>query len=144
MMTATGKLQALEISRNGVPVAVLNQSKGTFTLDGQTYTVRRIGIHRSYELRRDGDMVAFAKGVPFVNRSHVTLGDKSLLLKAENFRATRFGLYDGETRIGGVTPAGWFRPWNGATIDMPDTLPLEAQLFVTAMVVDTWGEGSST
>jgi hypothetical protein len=145
MLTATGKKrQALEISRNGEPITVLDQQKGAFTLNGQSYKIRRAGwLTLSMELRRGDEMLAFTKGAPFVNRTTVTLGDKSWQLKAENFRATHFGLYDGATRLGGITPAGGWRPWNGATIDLPDALPLDVQVFLTSIVVSKWIEGSS-
>ena len=149
MMTATGKLQALDISRNGVPITVLNQHSAAFTLDGQSYKVRPSGTFvSSYELHRGDEMLAFAKGEPFVNRMTVTYGDKSWLLKPENFRASRYGLYDGATRLGGITPGGWLggwlRPWDGATIDMPDALPLDGQLFLTSIVLFKWGEQASS
>jgi len=107
MMTATGKkLQALEISQNGAPITVLDQHKGVFmfALNGQSYTIRISGLFgRSYELRRGDEMLASAKGETFRDRTTVTFGDKVWLLKAENIRTTRFGLYDGATRLGGIT-----------------------------------------
>ena len=145
MMTATGKLQALEISRDGAPITVLDQRRGAFTLNGQSYNVRPISafLARSYELRRGDEVLAFAKSVPFVNRTAVSSGGKTWLLKAENFRATRFGLYDGATRLGGIASGDWFRPWNGATIDMADTLPLDVQMFLTSVVLFKWAAANS-
>ena len=141
MLTATGELQALEISQNGAPITVLDQHKSAFTLKAQSYTIRPSGAFtRSYELRRGDEVLAFAKGVLFVNRFNVTYGDKSWLLKAENLRATRYGLYDSATRVGGIAPGGWIRPWNNATIDLPDALPLDAQVFLTSIVLSKWGE----
>jgi hypothetical protein len=148
MMTTTGKLKVLDISRNGVPITVLNKYRA-FTLDGQSYDVRPTGTFvGSYELHRGDETLAVAKGEPFVNRMTVTHGDKSWLFKPENFRASRFGLYDGATRLGGVTPAGglrgWLRPWHGATIDLPDALPLYVQVFLTSIVLFKWVEQSSS
>jgi hypothetical protein len=147
MMTATGKkLQALEISQNGAPITVLDQHKGvfTFTLNGQSYTIPTSGLFgRSYELRRGGEMLAAAKGETFRDRTTVTFGDKVWLLKAENIRTTRFGLYDGATRLGGITSGDGARRWDGATIDLPDALPLDVQLFLTSIVLSKWGEPNS-
>jgi hypothetical protein len=144
MMTATGKLKALEITRDGAPITVLNQLKATFTLNGQSYSIRLSGT-RNLELRRGDEILAFAKGIQSMWSEHidVTYGDKSWLLKADNMRATRYGLYDGATRLGGITAGGWFVRWNGATIDLPDALPLDAQLFVTSVVMSKWCEGDS-
>ena len=81
-----------------------------------------------------------AKGETFINRTTVNFGDKVWLLKAENIRATQFGLYDGGTRLGGITPGAGSCPWDGATIDMPDALPLDVQVFMTSIVLSKWGE----
>jgi hypothetical protein len=149
MMTATGKLQALEISRNGAAVTVLDHHRSSFALNGQSYTVRPSGTFaRRYELRRGDEMLAFAKSVPFSNGVNVTYGGTLRLLKGENFRSTRFGLYDGATRVGGITavdgiPGGLFSPWNGATVDLPDALPLETQLFLLSIVLFRWDEANS-
>jgi hypothetical protein len=106
--------------------------------------VRPVGtFQHSYELRLRDEMVAFAKAVPLVNRFNVTHGDRSWLLRAENFQTTRYGLYDGETRLGGIAAGSWFRRWNGATIDLPDALPLAVQVFLTSVVLFNWAEGSS-
>jgi hypothetical protein len=144
MMTATGKkLEALEISQNGAPITVLGQHKGVFafTLNGQSYTIRTSGLFgRSYELRRGDEMLASAKGETFRDRTTVTFGDKVWLLKAENISTTRFGLYDGATRLGGIASGNGSPRWNGATIDVPDALPLDVQLLLTSIVLAKWGE----
>jgi hypothetical protein len=148
MMTTTGKLLALEIIRNGAPIAVLEQL-GRFTVSGQSYRVRPIGTSGDgYELRRGDEILASAKAMNsnwFVRYS-VTYGDKSWLLKGEGlgfFGRVGYGLYEGATRLGGIAPGGWFVAWNGATIDMPDALPLDAQLFLTSVVMSKWSEGDS-
>ena len=147
MMTATGKkLQALEISQNGAPITVLDQHKGVFmfALNGQSYTIRISGLFgRSYELRRGDEMLASAEGETFRDRTTVTFGDKVWLLKAENIRNARFGLYDGATRLGGITSGDGGRRWDGATIDLLDALPLDVQLFLTSIVLSKWGEPNS-
>jgi len=147
MMTATGKkLQALEISQNGAPITVLDQHKGVFAfaLNGQSYTIRTSGLFgRSYELRRGDEMLASAKGETFRDRTTVTFGGKVLLLKAENIGNTRFGLYDSATRLGGIMSGDGGRRWDGATIDLPDALPLDVQLFLTSIVLSKWGEPNS-
>ena len=125
---------------------MLDQHKGvfTFTLNGRSYTIRTSGLFgRSYELRRDEEMLASAKGETFRDRTTVTFGDKVWLLKAENIRTTRFGLYDGATRLGGITSGGGGRRWDGAAIDLPDALPLDVQLLLTSIVLSKWGEPNS-
>ncbi len=144
MITTTGTLKALELSRDGAPLTVLDHIKATFTLDGQAYKVRLSGTFaRSYELRRGEELVALAKGEAFINRLTVTVGEKSWLLKPETMSLSRFGLFDGETRVGEITKGGWFRPWKGVGIDLPDTLPPEVQVFLFEVALAKWTEGNS-
>jgi hypothetical protein len=56
---------------------------------------------------------------------------------------SRFGLFDGETRVGEIKKGGWFRPWSGVAIDLPDALPLEVQVFLFEVALAKWTEGSS-
>ena len=87
--------------------------------------------------------MASAKGETFRTRTTVTFGDKVWLLKAENIQAKRFGLYDGETRLGGIMSGSGIRRWDGLTIDMPDALPLDVQLLLTSTVLVNWGAPNS-
>ena len=140
-MKATGKLGALQLSVSGAPVAVLDHRKMAFTLDGQPYIIRRQGnFFPSYELHHGDELLVFAKAVPFVNRYTIFYGDKSWVLKAEELLAKRFGLYAGSTRVGGINPASRWRPCKEATIDLPDELPLAAQVFLVWIVLSKWGE----
>jgi hypothetical protein len=143
-MTTNGPLKALELIRDGKPVTVLDHIKAAFTIDGQAYKVRLSGAFaKSYELHRGEATVALAKGEAFINRLTITCGDKTWLLKPETMSLSRFGLFDGETRIGEITKGGWLRSWKGAGIDLPNTVPLEVQVFLFEVALAKWTEGSS-
>jgi hypothetical protein len=127
----------------------LDHHKSTFILDSQSYGVRPRGAFVcSYELRRGDEVLASGKSVPFSKGINITCGAQSWLLKGEDFRITRFGLYEGATRLGGIAavdgiPGALFSSWNGATVDLPDTLPLSTQLFLLSIVLFKWDEANS-
>jgi hypothetical protein len=144
MIKASGSVDALHLSLDGTPIAVLNHAKLGFTLGGQAYTVRRKGFFSPiYALLRDNEMRVSIQQVPFVNRYEVTYGGRTWTLKAEVILATKFGLFDGDTRVGGITPANTLRPTRDITIDLPDALPLEAQVFLMWLLLWKWGAPST-
>lgn len=145
MIKATGNVGALQLSIDGTPIGVLDHAKLGFTLNGQKYAVRRKGVLAPvYELFRDNELQVSARQAPFVNRYTVTTrAGRQWTLKAEDMFATRFGLFGGDTRVGGITPAGRLHYTRDVTIDLPDELPLEAQVFLMWLVLWNWGDTSS-
>ncbi len=144
MIKATGKVGALQLSIDGTPITVLDHAKLGFTLNGQAYTVRRKGaLAPVYELLRDNEPLVSARQAPFVNRYAVTCGNREWTLKAEELLAKRFGLFDGNDRVGGIAPASRFNYTSDITIDLPDALPLEAQVFLMWLLLWKWGDSSS-
>lgn len=144
MIKATGNVGALQLSIDGTPIGVLDHAKLGFTLDGQTYTVRRRGAFAPiYELLRDNDLLVSVRQAPFVNRYTVTCAGREWKLKAEDMSATRFGLFDGDARVGGITPASRLHYTSDVTIDLPGELPLEAQVFLMWALLWKWGDSSS-
>ena len=141
MIKATGKVRTLELSRDGTPIAVLDQAKLGFTLHGQTYTVRRKGVLSPvYELVRDDETLVSIRQAPFVNRYTVTTANREWTFKAEEILAKRFGLFDGDARVGSITPSSRLNYTRDITIDLPDALPLEAQVFLMWLLLWKWGD----
>jgi len=131
MMKATGSESALELSLDGKPLVMLNHAKLGFSIDGQAYTVRRSGfLGPLYELQRDGLTLLSAKQAALTNRYTVSLGDRAWVLKAVEITNTRFGLFDGATQVGGISPASRIRYTSDITIDLPEVLPLAGQVFL--------------
>jgi hypothetical protein len=144
MIKATGSVSALQLSIDGTRIGVLDHTKLGFTLNGQTYTVRRTGVFAPvYELLRDNVALASARQAPFVNRYTVTSAGRMWTLKAEEMLAKRFGLFDGDARVGGITPSSRFNYTQDITIDLTDELPLEAQVFMMWLLLWKWGDTSS-
>ena len=144
MMKATGSESALELSLDGKPVVVLDHAKLGFSFDGQVYTVRRSGfLGPLYELQQDGLTLLSAKQAAFANRYTVSLGDRVWMLKAVEITATRFGLFDGGTQVGGISPAGRSRHTSDITIDLPEVLPLAGQVFLMWLLLWKWSAAST-
>jgi len=143
MIKATGSVSALQLSIDGTPIAVLDHRKLGFTLNGQACIVRRTGVIAPvYELLRDSEPLISVRQAPFVNRYTVTCGGRMWTLKAEEMLAKRFGLFDGDARVGGIAPSSRFNYTKDVTIDLPDELPLEAQVFLMWLVLWKWGDTS--
>jgi hypothetical protein len=144
MIKATGSISALQLSIDGTPIAVLDHARLGFTLNGEAYTIRRAGVFAPlYELLRDGVALVSARQVPFVNRYTVSSAGREWRLKAEEMLARRFGLFDGDTRVGGITPSSRINYTRDIRIDLPDELPLEAQVFLMWLLLWNWGDISS-
>ena len=144
MIKATGSLSALQLSIDGTLIAVLDHARLGFTLYGEAYTIRRAGLFAPlYELLRDNAALVSVQQTPFVNRFTVTSSGRIWKLKAEEMLAKRFGLFDGDTRVGGITPSSRFNTTQDVSIDLPDALPLEAQVFLMWLLLWKWGDTSS-
>jgi hypothetical protein len=144
MIKATGSVSALQLSIDGTPIAVLDHARLGFTLNGESYSIRRAGVFAPlYQLLRDNVALVSARQVPFVNRYTVTGAGGTWTLKAEEMLAKRFGLFDGDARVGGITPSSRFNYTHDVSIDLPDELPLEAQVFLMWLLLWNWGDSSS-
>ncbi len=143
MIKGSGTVGALQLSIDDTPIGVLNHAKLGFTLNGQAYVVRRKGVLTPvYELLRDNEALVSAQQAPFVNRYTVTCAGRRWTLKAEDIFAKRFGLFDGDARVGGITPATRVNATRDVTIDLPDALPLEAQVFLMWLLLWKWGDST--
>jgi hypothetical protein len=140
MINANGSISALQLSIDGTPIAVLDYARPEFTLNGRTYTIRRVGLFAPlHELLRDNAALVSARQVPFVNRYTVTSAGRMWKLKAEEMLARRFGLFDGDARVGGITPSSRINYTRDISIDLPDELPQEAQVFLMWLLLSNWG-----
>ena len=144
MMKAAGSDSALELRLDGKPVAVLNHAKLGFSLEGQPYTVRRSGFFGPlYELQQDGLTQLSAKQSALTLSFTVSLGDRAWTLKPLDISEKRFGLFDGETQVGGISPDSRIHYTHDITIDLPEALPLAGQVFLMWLLLWKWGAAST-
>ena len=137
-MKATGSDSALELSLDSKPIVVLNHAKLGFSLDGRAYNVRRSGFFGPlYELQQDGRTIVSAKQAVFAYRYTVSFGQHTWMLKTMDFTEKRFGLFDGITEVGNISPASPIH-YTSDTIDLPEVLPLAGQVFLMWLLLWKW------
>jgi hypothetical protein len=56
---------------------------------------------------------------------------------------TWYGLFDGEQKVGGVTPSDGRNFLRDVAIDLPEELPLEGQVFLMWLLIWKWGAPST-
>lgn len=106
---------------------------------GRAYRLRRAGLLRDdFALETDdGTPVAKARqGNALRHDFEVVVGARRLHLRAESSLRSDYLLLDGDQRIGALHPAGPMR--RGVEADLPDSLPLEARIFVLWVVLTLW------
>ena len=142
MIKGTGIGRELHRSIDGTPIGVLHEAKLEFALNGQTYTVRRRGLFSlDYELLRDTAILASIRQTPFMSRYTVTSAGREWKLKAEQMIGKRHGLFNGDARVGGITPTSGIHYMRNITIDLPEELPLETQAFLMWLLLWKWDDG---
>jgi len=132
-----GKDIQYEVSASGVPIGTINDTRSTFELDGQSFSIARQGfLGPTYQLKSGDNLIATASGKPFVNTYTLVFGGKEWTFKATTWTASKFGLFENETQTGTVS-YGSFLIVGSITADLPDELPREVQLFLLSLFVGT-------
>ncbi len=107
---------------------------------GQTYRLRRTGVLRDhFTLGADptGAVVASAtQRDPLRREFLVEVGPQRLILCAASPVRSDYHLLDGQRRVGAVRPLSTLR--HGAEADLPESIALEARVFVVWVVLLLW------
>lgn len=141
MMTGSGKPGHIELSVDGKPVGVISDRSFDFALDGVGYTVKRTGLVAvTYRLLRDQEVVATAEQVPLLNRYRIDHAGRQWMLRAEGLRAKRYNLFQGDEKVGRITPTDW-RLYRNIEIELPDALSRPAQIFLVWLAAWSWSSG---
>ena len=134
------KVTNYAVSIDGTTIAVLDDNKLGFTLKGRSYLIRRTGFPAPvFALLRDGELLASIQDTPFVARYTLTCAGREWTLKSERWTRKSFGLFDGDVRVGGITPANTIHYARDIAIDLPEDVPLEAQVFLMWLLLWKWG-----
>jgi hypothetical protein len=114
------------------------REKARFMLGDTVYEIRRDSIVQGMFSLYSGDqIIAGARKASIFTRSfQVNYEGRSLELKALQIYFRKFGLFENNTRIGSISPAGW--PGRKAIIDLPEELPPAVQLFLFCLVAFLW------
>lgn len=141
MLRASGKPREIAFAaEDGRIVSLLNEGRFAFAIGEQTYQIVRKGLFSpAYELRGEAGLAASAKQAAFVNRYAVDCAGKAWTLKASGLTARKFVLLDGQAEAGAIAPTS-FNPYRETIVDLPDAIPIEAQIFLTWIVARHWDQ----
>ncbi len=136
-----------EFIANGAVVAKIDLSifreRGTLTIHGQDFEFGRESLWAgTFFLRRAGATVVTAKKPSVFRRElQVKFGGRAFSLVVASFFGRRFLLREGGREVGSVAPAHMFT--RKAIVDLPESLPLEVQVFMAWLVINIWQRNDS-
>ena len=119
------------------------RERAEVSIDGAGYRMYRQGlISGEFVLERNGEVVARAMKVSvFSDSFELWIGSRSFTLRKESLWSRRFGLFEGNQRVGGVAPAGMFT--RRTLIDLPREWPAPIQTFVFWLALVIWNRERS-
>ena len=133
-----------EVTASGSPIAIINQTRSTLELDGRTFNITTSGFAGPTHQLKSGDiLIATASGKPFLNNYTLAFGGKEWTFKAANLMASKFGLFENETRTGTIASGSYFSRLKNITAELPDELPCEVQLFLLSLFISRLMTSSS-
>ena len=130
------------VLEGGVERAVIDKSwlreRGTFTIDGKTYTIARTSVWRgTFTLAHNGQVLAKAvKPSAFFRSFEITAGGDAYTLRAASPFLRRFLLLRRERVLGEIEPVSLFR--REAVARLPEEMTAPIQLFVVFLVLVLW------
>ncbi len=116
--------------------------KATLELEDGTYNLYRESLlSGDYLLEHNGTIVARASKLSvFRDKFAVQVGDRLVELRKLRWATRKFGLFDGDTQLGGIYPKGMFS--KRANIDLPREWPLANRVFMFWLAFLMWKRDS--
>ncbi len=130
------------VLENGVERAVIDKSwvreRGTFVIDGETYTVGRTSVLRgTFALECGGRVVADARKPSVFFRSfEIAAGTDRYTLRAASIFRREFLLLRQGKVVGAISPVSMFG--RHAEVTLPEEIQLPVQLFIVFLVLVLW------
>ena len=112
--------------------------KGVLEIDGINHEVYREGVMSGdFILKRDGLVLATASK-PSAFRKAITLAynGHEYTLRKPSFGSLAWAVYEGETELGSVARAHWWR--RDANVALPENWPLHIRVFVIWLALLLW------
>jgi hypothetical protein len=129
---------------DGAAIGTINETRSSLTVGERAFTMKRKGVFTpEYELKSGEEIIAVAKQKALVNTFKVAHAGKEWTFKAVSLLAEKFGLFDGENQTGTVASGSFLKKFTDITVELPDTLPLEMQLFLIYLAIHVWSQPSS-
>lgn len=116
--------------------------KATLELEDGTYSLYREKLlGGDYLLEHNGTIVARASKLSvFRDKFAVQVGNQLVELRKLRWTTRKFGLFDGDTQLGGIYPKGMFS--KRANIDLPKEWPLANRVFMFWLAFLMWKRDS--
>ncbi len=150
MLKAQRRKQLIDVYRSDQLVTSFDfVRRSPFSLDGQEYMAKAtslLGV--SFSLYRGDEAIVVEKTTSLLtNAQQIEHGGRSWSMKPASYFGKKFNVLSevGET-LGGIAPARYFFPLSDITVDLPDDVPVLAQVFMLWLAVKSWttDTGSST
>ena len=132
--------QVTTTDSGGDEIATINETKMTIDLGGRSFSVNRKGVlGPEFELKSGEKVIASASQKPFFNHYKLVHDGKEWTFKAVGLLALKFGLFRGDTQIG-IIATRWVNRLKNISVDLPDELPSEVQVFLLLLLVRKWSD----
>jgi hypothetical protein len=133
-----------QVTNSAVEIATINETRLTIDLGGRSFSVARKGIlGPEYQLISGAKIIATATQKPFFNNYKLVHDGKEWTFKAVGMLAFKFGLFRGDAQIGTISSGPVINRLKDITVDLPDELPHEVQVFLLLLLVRKWSDTST-
>ena len=132
--------QVTSADSGGDEIATINETKMTIDLGERSFSVNRKGVlGPEFELKYGEKIIASASRKPFFNQYKLVHDGKEWTFKALGLLALKFGLFRGDTQIGTIATR-WVNRLKDISVDLPDELLSEVQVFLLLLLVRHWSD----
>lgn len=142
MLKAQRRKQFIDVYRDDQLVTSFDYvRRSPFHLAGQEYTTKATSLlGMSFSLYRGDEEIAVETTTSLLtDAQQIEHGGRTWLMKPASYFGKTFNvLSDGGEKIGNIAPAGYFFPLSEITIDLPDDVPVLAQVFMLWLTVKSW------
>jgi hypothetical protein len=140
VISASGKPRAVTVSVDGVPVTTFNETAHSFKIGETNYVIKRRGLFvPDMELWRDEAPVLSVQKEALRNRGSFSYLGQTWRLNATGITARAYALYLGDKQVGAIAPKQ-LMPFKEIAVDLPAEFPLEIQVFLIWLVVNSWSD----
>ena len=147
MLRAQRRKQFIDVSRGDHILASFDfVRRASFSIDGQDYIAKATSLlGLSFSLFRGDEAVVAEKTTSILaDARQIEHDGRTWLMKPAHYFAKTFNvLSEDRTTLGTIAPARYFFPLSDITIDLPDDVPVLAQVFMLWLAVQSWTADTS-
>lgn len=142
MLRAQRRKQFIDVHRGDQRITSFDfVRRPPFSLDGQEYMAKAtslLGV--SFSLFRGDEAVVVEKTTSILtNAQQIEHDGRTWLMTPASYFGKKFNvLSDGGANLGTIAPARFFFPLSDITVDLPDDVPILAQVFMLWLAVKDW------